>query len=337
MHDANNRSALPTVALLVSERLQRDIFTPHALAQLASLAHVISFTDHRRALQELPELLQRSLACITGWDTPPLTDEMLDSCPNLRMIAHTAGSVRFLLPEDVFERGICVSHANAALSEGVAEFVILQALLVLRRVCNFDRRLKAGEQWIHEQGRLLRTQTFGLVGVGSIARDVIVRLKPFGCRILVYDPYLSHEDAQALQVEVVDIQTLFSSSDIVSLHAPLLPATHNMIGAAELALLRPGTIFINTARAGLVDESALLDELRTGRFTAILDVFHEEPLSLDSPLRAMSNVILTPHIAALTTDTLQLQGQLMVDEIQRFLHNEALLYEVTRDKFLIMA
>jgi phosphoglycerate dehydrogenase-like enzyme len=110
-----------------------------------------------------------------------------------------------------------------------------------------------------------------------------------------------------------------------------------MIGAQLLAKLRDGTIFLNTARAGLVDEEALLRELATGRFIAALDVFHQEPLPLASPLRSLPNVLLSPHIAALTTETLFLQGQMVVDEVQRFVTGQPLLYEVKPEMLSIMA
>jgi len=327
----------PTVALLISSELQQDIFSAEVRAQLYALAHIISFSNGKPSAKDLQPLLQQSVACITGWDTPPLDDTLLDGAPQLRLIAHTAGSIRALVPPSVFERGVYVSHSNASLAEGVAEFTILQALLCLRRVCTFDRLLKEGQLWVHEPGRLLRTQTFGIVSMGSIGREVISRLKPFGCRIIAYDPYMDATELRALGAEPTNLKTLFASADIVSLHTPLLPATRGMIDAEHLALLRDGAIFLNTARAGLVDEAALLRELATGRFMAALDVFHIEPLPIDSILRTLPNVILSPHIAALTSDTLYLQGQMMVDELRRFLHGEKLQYEVRSEQFSTMA
>jgi phosphoglycerate dehydrogenase-like enzyme len=228
---------------------------------------------------DLPDLLTGAVACLTGWGTPPLTDEMLAQCPSLRLVAHTAGSVHHLVSPALFQRNIRVTHAASALAEAAAEFTVL----------------------------------------------------------LMYDPYLSPVEAAELGVEITDLDELFARSDIVSLHAPLLPATRGMITSAHLALLRDGGILVNTARAGLVDETALLGELVSGRICAALDVFTMEPLPDDHPFRVLPNVLLSPHIAAMTTETLLKQGEMMVDEIIRFLADEPLLYEIQPQKLAIMA
>jgi phosphoglycerate dehydrogenase-like enzyme len=332
-----NGNGQPTVALLFSSELQQDILSSQAVQHLHSLAHVVSFTDGKPSVELVPQLIQQADICMTGWDTPPLDEAFVEQAPQLRFIAHTGGSIHSIIPASVFQRGIRVSHSNSALAEGVAEFTVLQALMCLRRIADFDRFLKEGYLWERGPGKLLRTQTFGIVSVGSVGKEVIARLKPFGCRIIAYDPYLSPDAMLALGVEATDLETLFATADIVSLHTPLLPTTWGMIGARHLALLRDGAILLNTARAGLVDEEALVRELVTGRFMAALDVFHQEPLPLDSPLRSLPNVILSPHIAALTSDTLLHQGQMMVDEVQRFLAGEPLLYEIQPEKLSVMA
>jgi len=333
----SNGNEQPTVALLVSSELQQDILSSQAVQHLKSLAQVVSFADGKPSVEQVPQLMQQAVICMTGWDTPPLDEAFFEQAAQLRFIAHTGGSIHSIIPASVFKRGIRVSHANSALAEGVAEFTVLQALMCLRRIGDFDRLLKAGYLWEREPGTLLRTQTFGIVSVGNIGKEVIARLKPFGCRIIAYDPYLAADEMLALGVEKTDLETLFATADIVSLHTPLLPTTRGMIGAQHLALLRDGAILLNTARAGLVDEEALTRELVTGRFMAALDVFHREPLPLDSPLRALPNVILSPHIAALTSETLLHQGQMMVDEVQRFLHGEPLRYEIQPEKLSVMA
>jgi phosphoglycerate dehydrogenase-like enzyme len=333
----NHLEERPTVAVLISRELQHELFAPTVLDQLRSVAIVSSPGMGKLSSEDLPQLLQSAVACITGWDTPSLSEELLASNPQLRLVAHSAGSVHFLKPAMLFAHGIRIAHANAALAEGVAEFTIFQALLCLRRADKYDRLLKEKRSWEQAPGKLLRAQTFGIVSVGSIGREVIARLKPFGCHIIAYDPYLSVAEANRLGVTLTDLETLFATADVVSLHTPLLPATRGMIGAQLLAKLRPGTVFLNTARAGLVDEEALLRELATGRFVAALDVFHEEPLPPDSLLRSLPNVFLTPHIAALTTETLLLQGQMMVEEVIRSLSGKPLQYEVKPEMLSTMA
>lgn len=327
----------PTVAMLIATELQKDIFEPHTREQLAQMANVLELDAARPAVEQFPQLLAQADICLTGWGAPNFTSEMLAEAPHLKLLAHTAGSVHFLNPKELFAHGVKITHSNAALAEGVAEFTILQALLCLRQAWVLDQELKQGEPWRQISGKLLRTQRVGIVGVGSIGLRVIELLRPFGCSIVAYDPYLSAEVAEQLEVKRVDLETLFATSDIVSLHLPHLAATHNLITAHHLALLRDGGIFLNNARAGVTVEEALLQELQSGRIVAALDVFHKEPLPHNAPLRQLPNVFLSPHIAALTTDTLLLQGQMMVDEIVRFIRGEALRYEVLPEKLAIMA
>jgi len=329
------------VALLISDELQQRLFTFSAQEQLASFATVIQFPDGQPDEKVLVSLLEQADVCITSWDTPPLPTEFFRRSTHLKLIAHTAGTIRHLLPPDVFEMGIRVTHASAALAEAVAEFTVLQALLCLTQLHALDQQMKTGSPWhqLREEptGHLLSAQIVGIVGASRVGREVIKRLRPFGCHLVVYDPYLTQSDADALGVESLDLDTLFSVADIVSLHAPLLPETYEMIGSAQLARLRDGAILLNTARAHLVEEDALLQELQTGRIQAALDVFHEEPLSGENPLRLLPNVILSPHVAAMTYETLFNQGQMIVDEVQRFLANEPLRYEILREKLSTMA
>jgi phosphoglycerate dehydrogenase-like enzyme len=330
----------PAVAMLVDPQWQRRIFSPESLAKLSAVANVIPNSRSQLADDDLFDMLGESVACLTGWGTPPLTEKLLDHHPSLRLVAHTAGTVHHLVPPSLFQRGLRVSHAAAALGEGVAEFTILQILQCLRRLDQFEQRLRAGEQWdilSRTPGHLLSAQIVGLVGASLIGREVIARLRPFSCRVLLYDPYLSPAEAEDLGVELTDLDALFAHSTIVSLHAPLLPSTHGMITARHLALLRNGGILLNTARAGVIDNVALLDELASGRISAALDVFPTEPLPDDHPFRTLPNVLLSPHIAAMTTETLLKQGEMMVDEIVRFLNGEPLLYEIQPHKLSTMA
>ena len=175
------------------------------------------------------------------------------------------------------------------------------------------------------------------MGTGRVGRAVIHLLKAFGCRILAYDPYLTAEQAAELGVEAVGLEVLLTQSEVVTLHAPVLPETIGMVGAQQLALLRDHTVFINAARSVLVDEDALFQELKSGRLTAALDVFQEEPLPADNRFRALPNVVLSPHTAGHTIDAHLKQGQAMVDEIGRLLRHELLRYEITASVYAQLA
>ena len=311
------------IALLVSDD---RLFPAGTLRELAALGPV-----------------QRHLAgarvCLTGWDTPPLTDAELDTAPDLRLIAHTGGSVRALVPESAYDRGIRITHASAVLAEAVAEFTVMQILCGLRDAVGVAGRMRAGDGWesMRVPGRLLRDQTVGIIGASRVGRATLTRLLPFGCALLLSDPLVRPDEAVALGARLVELPELLDESTVVSLHAPLLPATRGMLGAAELARLRQGAILVNTARAGLTDETALLAAVRAGRITVLLDVFHHEPLPADSPWRTTQAVVATPHIAALTAETLWEQGSAMVAEIRRYLTGEPLRHEIPRSTYHTIA
>jgi phosphoglycerate dehydrogenase-like enzyme len=288
----------------------------------------------------LPALLDGAAACLTGWRTPSLAGILRDE-PSVRFVAHTAGSVRHLVPDDLHARGIRLSQAAAMIADAVAEFVIAQMLVCLRHLHTADRALHAGG-WHDDperlrEGGLLGNKTVGVVGAGRVGRDVIHLLRAFGSTILVYDPMLTPEEAARLGVEIVDLDALMERSDIVTLHAPVLPQTERMISRAHVAQMRDGAIFVNAGRAILTDEDALYDALVSGRISAALDVFDKEPLPPDSRWRTVPNALITPHIAGHTRDTHLAQGGAMVEEIRHFLHGEPLRYEVTEAMLPVIA
>jgi phosphoglycerate dehydrogenase-like enzyme len=158
-------------------------------------------------------------------------------------------------------------------------------------------------------------------------------LAPFEVRTVVYDPYLSDEDAAGLGTRRTDLRTLMATSDLVSLHAPLLPSTRGMIGAAELAALRDGAVFVNTARGALVDQEALVRELQTKRIRAVVDVTDPEVPDPGSSLWDLDNVVLTPHVAGSRGLELRRIGERAVAEIGRLTRGEQLLFEVSRERY----
>ena len=332
----------PVVALLMPQPRRNDVFAAEALDHLHSFASVIMPGGDSHLLgEQLPEILPRVDACLTGWGAPPFSPELLAQSSRLKIIAHSAGSIKALIPPVAFEQGIVVCHAAEIIAEAVAECALLLMLTGLRRLHLLDRALKAGRSWQDASriyaGHQLAGRTVGLVGCGKVARQLIRLLQPFGVTILVYDPYLSPDDAARLGVTVAPLEQVLADSAIVSNHAPITPATRHLIGATELSLLADNALFINTARAWTVDEDALLRELQSGRLWAALDVFEEEPLPQISPFRQLENVFLTPHKAGETMETYRKQGMAMVEEVERFFKGEPLKYRVPRDAYAIMA
>ena len=332
----------PTVAVLLTPEFRAKMLSAQALERLAGLADLRTTDAATLAAADLPALLADADIALTGWGTPPLSAELLAAHPRLRLVAHSAGSIRRLVPLEAIESGrIRVTHSAHAIAAAVAEFVLAEILMHLREPHRYDAGMKDGQDWFalrqRHLGRLLGALQVGIVGAGYVGRAVIRLLRGFGCRIVVADPLLSAEAAKGLGVTIVSLDDLLRDSDIVSLHAPVIPETENMIGARELALLRDGALFINTARSLIVDQDAQLAALRTGRFSAMLDVFATEPLPLDDPLRTLPNVVIAPHAAGHTRDTYHMQGSACVDDIERFMRDENLQCEVTASMLRTMA
>jgi phosphoglycerate dehydrogenase-like enzyme len=169
----------------------------------------------------------------------------------------------------------------------------------------------------------------GLIGASYVGREVVRLLKSYNVKVGIYDPYLTHEDANRLGVEKMELNQLMSWSDVVSVHAPKLPETLNLIGHEQFTLMKNGSFFINTSRGTVVDYKALAKVTPQKRIEVILDVTDpDEPLAEDSPLRKLDNVMITPHIAGTRGNEQQLMGALAVDEIIRFVTGEPLKYEV---------
>ena len=284
------------------------------------------------------ELLAATEILVTGWGCPHIGPEVLAAAPNLRMIAHAAGSVKALLSPAVFERGIAVITAADANALPVAEFTLAAILFANKRVLEFSelyRRERRSRRLYETADAAIGNfrKTIGLIGASRIGRRVIELLRPFDFTVLLHDPYVDGGGAAALGVEPVELDDLLTRSDVVSLHAPELPETRHMLDARRLGLIRSGATFINTARGALVDQAALEKELKSGRFAAVLDVTDPDVLPHFSPLYKLPNVLLTPHIAGAMGDERQRFGQLVVREIERFILGEPLRHAVDLANF----
>jgi phosphoglycerate dehydrogenase-like enzyme len=282
-------------------------------------------------------------AVVTGWGTPPLTSDMLDGAPRVKAICHSAGTIRRLVPSDIWERSIRVCSANDALAVGVAETTLGMIIAGLK---NFF----GARDWTREGGWSALTfgddkpsvtetfrKTIGIVSASSVGRQLIRLLASFDVTVLVYDPYLSDAQAAALGVETVSLQELAERSDVFTIHAPSLPETKGLVSREILSLLPDGAIVINTARGDIIDQDALVLELTAGRLRAFLDVTWPEPPEKNHPLRFLPNVVLTPHLAGAVTNGCFRQGALVVDQLLDLAAGRETRGEITAQRFAVMA
>ena len=222
-------------------------------------------TPGQMSAEQIQELIGDREAVITGWNAPPFSREILDAAPDLKIIAHTAGTAKSLLsPELVSEvlipRGIVLFSGNDGLAVNVAEATVGMMISASRRWSEHVEafgRLGRRTHEIPRNGQFLTGATVGIVAASRVARRVLRLLQPFDCNVLLYDPFVSPEEARSLNVELVKLNELFERSEIVSLHAPPLPATEHMIGATQLKKLQDGAVLINTAHGSIMDHDAL--------------------------------------------------------------------------------
>lgn len=256
---------------------------------------------------------------VTSWGAPALTTERLAGAPRLRAVFHCAGSVRDLVTEEVWRRGLLVTSGADANAVPVAEFTLAMVILAGKKApfiaasAGETPPLSGSPRW----GDLSNfRRTVGVVGFSRIGRLVVQRLCATleGVTVLVSDPFADADEVAAAGGELVELRALLPRVDVLTLHAPALPSTAGMIGRDELALLPQHATVVNTARGALLDHDALATECGSGRLFAILDVTDPEPLRRDSPLRSMPGVLLTPHLAgSLGTELHRLTERALAD------------------------
>jgi phosphoglycerate dehydrogenase-like enzyme len=304
------------------------VFTKEDFEMFLRLFDVtVNVKDRNLSSSEVAEIITGMDGLVTGWGSPELTDEVFERADRLKIIVHSAGSIRPILTKSVVEkyiipRDICVVSCRRAIAYNVAESTVGMMIMALRRWFDHIQAYRERGVWrsreIPDNGQFLMGATVGIIGVGVVGREVIKLLKPFNINILVYDPYLSEWEAGRLGVRRVGLNDLFEKSDVVSVHAPLTSETYHMIGRDQIKRMKDGAVLINTARGGIVDHDALIEECSKGRIIAFLDVTEPEPPPSNSPLRALKNVYVTPHVAGAGYYGYHMIGKIVVKSLEDF-------------------
>ena len=326
----------PNVLVLASDVLFQHFFTEESLERLGE---VTSWT--RSALREDSPELRSEIAnadvLMTTWHSPFITAGMLG--PRVKLIAHCGGEVKSRVSEDVFET-VTITNAADPMARGVAEMALALMLTLVRRIPDYAAEMRNGVSRTNEyvsDGETLFGRRVGVVGFGRIGRAFAELLEPFRADVLVSDPYAKVDSFAAHKARLGQLDELVSSCSVVVLCAALTPETQGMFDKRRLSLLPDGSYLINVARGGLIDLEALLDELRSGRISAALDVTDPlEPLPPDHELRRLPNVILTPHIAAGGIEMRREIGAMAVEEVVRFAKGEPPLNRVTKEMLVTM-
>ncbi|MER8085355.1 hydroxyacid dehydrogenase [Streptomyces sp. NPDC087532] len=321
-HATDNR---PTALLAMGPGVADRLLADRHRTRLAALTRTDPYLVAHDLADPTPEVaaaFAEAEVLFTCWGATPLTAEVLSAAPRLRAVVHAAGSVKHHITDACWERGLAVTTAAGANALPVAEFTLAAILFAGKRVLHSAdryRTLRADHDWLAElDGWGNYGRTVGIIGASRIGRRVIELLRPFDLDVLLYDPYVDGPEAARLGVRLASLDELCASSSVVSVHAPQLPETRHLVGAAQLSAMATGTTLINTARGSLVDEEALLPELTAGRLHAVLDVTEPELPPAHSPLYDLPNVLLTPHVAGSLGDELHRMADQALDETERY-------------------
>ena len=309
---------LVKIGVIIHQPLARGLFSALDRARLASIGEVAwAAADEPLTSEQAVALLHDADVAIGSWKTPPPDERLLAMCPKLRLWVHAAGSVKALFGPYLRARPLVIASCAPAIAEQVAEFTLALIIVGLKRVFPNAAANRAGPMPKPANALTPGSATVGVIGASHVGRGVMRLLAPLGARVLLFDPYVTDERARELgATKMNDLVGLCASSDLVTLHAPMLPATRHMLSGPHFRAMRDDAVFINTARGGCVDEVALVAELLKGRLFAFLDVTDPEPAAADSPLRRLPNVVLTSHIAGMAEHRI---GKQAVDDVEAFL------------------
>lgn len=274
--------------------------------------------------EEQKAIMKDAYAIIAG--TEKYDREMLDGCDQLKVVTRFGvGTDNFDL-QAMKEMGIqvgVISNCNA-----VAEFALTLMLAAMKNLPRYDLAVREGK-WSRFPMRELVGKTVGLIGFGRIGRRLAELLAGFQVNILAYDPFMNDEAAKERKVTPVGLEELLEQSDIVSLHLPYSAETAHMINSKTIEKMKDGAYFLNTSRGPLVDEAALYEALVSGKLSgAALDVFEKEPVTADNPLFGLENVVLAPHVSALTYETNYNGGIICAESIIRVASGNKPVYPV---------
>jgi len=320
----------PKLCLMMTPGLEDTLFNENARNELNKVCDVLNWQPVQGPPYEDADIV------LASWGTPKFDKELLDAMPSLKMVSYAAGTVKKIVSDEFWARDIPIIAAAAANAIAVAEYAVSTMVFLTKNIRhaaelyrddNKEKFLK-----LRDSPRGFNGLNIGLVGASYVGREVIRLLRSYNVIVAVYDPYLSADEAKELGVTKMELNQLMSWSDVVSVHAPKLPETQNLIGREQLQLMKDGSFFINTARGTIIDYEALAEITPQKKIEVVLDVTDpDEPLPADSPLRRLDNVFITPHIAGSRGNEQQLMGTLAVEEIKRFVAGEPLRYQVRQE------
>ena len=311
-------------------------FTKDNIDYAESLGEIVWLDTATASADELKEKIKDCDTYITCWGSPALTPEILDYAPKLKLLTHLGSTVVPVVCDEVYKRGIKVISGFDYYSKSTAEGAVAYMLAALRNIPFYSERLKSKKIWreVDDYTDGLLYKSVGIVGFGGVGRYVAQMLKPFDTQIKVYDiAQISKEEKEQYSITQCDIEEIFTTCDIISLHLPYNDSTYHIIDDALLSKTKSGALLVNTARGAVVDEQAMIKHLKSGDFNAALDVYEKEPIDLNSPLLLIDNVLMLPHQAGPTVNLRAVITRKLIKESANYIDkNIPLINEISAAK-----
>jgi len=287
----------------VIDDFHRAFGSTEAIRRLREHADVTIYEEPFSSEDALVEALRGVPVVIANRERTHFTASLLQRLPDLRIISNTGSHFYHVDVEAATRQGVLLANAPGGSSPSVAEMAIAFMLVMLRRIPQTDAAMRRGE-WPIELFGSVQDKTLGILGMGKIGTRVARAAVALEMNVIAWGPTLTEERAAQSSAHRVEIDDLMRNADFVSIHLPLTTLSRGLINRERIALMKPTAFLVNTARAAVVDEPALIEALRSGRIAgAALDVFMEEPLPKDSPFRSMDNVLLSPHAGWTTNES----------------------------------
>ena len=316
----------------------RAVISERGMEMFKALGDVV-LNPGEASVENVKATIKDADIAVTSWGNTTLTKEILDEAPNLKLVVHAAGSVKPIESDELWARGIRVCASTKPLGIGVAETSLGFAISASKNFYQHNANMHNGGWGEYKENiKELYEITVGVISAGWVGRHFIKLMNNFDVDILLYDPYTTEEQAAAMGCKKAELDELLKAADILSIHAPNIPATHHMINADTLKLMKKDAVLINTARGAIIDEKALYEHMAAGNLKyACLDVFDPEPILPDNPLRTLDNVILTPHLAGLAANGKYRIGKHAAEQIANFIAGKPMECEVTQDMLATIA
>lgn len=330
----------PSAIFLLSPDMMDLIYDEATRARIEGELTMITPPQSPETYGNLGAALEEVEVIVSTWGMPVMTPEFLHKFPKLKVLFYGAGSVRNLVTEASWARGVKVVSAGRANAIPTSEFAFANIVLCLKQAWPQANQITLEARYLKSSEPVVGAyeSTVGLLGLGQIGRLVAQRLSTLDVRVVAYDPLVSEEDADSMGVTLMSLDEVFAQSDVVSCHMPWLPVTERNIRGAHFRVMKPNSSFINTARGAIVAEDEMIEVLggRPDLF-ALLDVTYPEPPVEGSPLFTLPNVVITPHLAGSAGGECCRMGKLIAAEVGRYTRGEKLEHEITAAQAATMA